>query len=356
MAERRLIAIAAFLCGCNAVAGLDGLIFGDGAGGGTATGTSSGTSSGTGTPTGTGSGTPSGTPSGTIGADCGGIDVIATGQGTIGDIDVKNGIVYWVTIDNGNVMSCAATGCNNTPTMLTTTGSSAHYSDVDDTHIYWNNNSAGRIYSCPLTGCMGTHTVLATVPNPTRVGIDSLYVYWHSNDNTLERVDKAGTAIDTLIVGSGDSGEVLSDGSHLYWTERSNDLVRRCDLSTSPPCALASVEDVAAVNGPRAMAIDGTYAYYGGGGSLYRVAKTGGTPVSLADGQSNIHTVRVIGTHVYWINNDPAPQGIVRKVEILGGTPENVVDNLDVPRSFAVEGNCIYIGETGTGNIIRAPR
>ncbi len=72
-------------------------------------------------------------------------------------------------------------------------------------------------------------------------------------------------------------------------------------------------------------------------------------PVVIATGQQASVLV-VDGTYLYWNTKLPAPNGRILRVDTAGnGSVEIVVDNLDLPASFAVDISNVYVAQGAAG-------
>jgi hypothetical protein len=86
-------------------------------------------------------------------------------------------------------------------------------------------------------------------------------------------------------------------------------------------------------------------------GTVMKVAKSGGTPIMLADGQAAPSSIAVDACHVYWAN----PLGAaVMRVRKSGGMPE-LVSQADEPKNLVLDDGNVYWLETG-GKIQKAPK
>jgi hypothetical protein len=98
---------------------------------------------------------------------------------------------------------------------------------------------------------------------PLGIGLDSLHVYWvNVAPPSIWRVLKTGGAPEALVgaVDLGDPRDVMVDGTTLYWSDWSGNVIRKRDLSGGTPqdfCTGAGRVNMIAMNSGIAYATDG---------------------------------------------------------------------------------------------------
>ena len=101
-------------------------------------------------------------------------------------------------------------------------------------------------------------------------------------------------------------------------------------------------------SGPRGLAVDASSVYWTNSatGNVVKVALTGGSPVTLASGQSEPWGIAVDATSVYWATN--VNPGTIMKVPLGGGSPVTLASGQN-PMGVAID--CPITSSCSTTNI-----
>lgn len=149
--------------------------------------------------------------------------------------------VFWTT--RGIVMRCARTGCDNTPTILASSGNAVWMLGpiaLDGTTVYFGHGTFhdgtqqrdGEILACAKTGCAGAPSLVATSAHgPASLATDGINVYWTERDSSppyssldshcVRKCAVAGCDDVPVTVVSGLDGHIdlAVDDTHLYFTD-----------------------------------------------------------------------------------------------------------------------------------------
>jgi hypothetical protein len=171
------------------------------------------------------------------------------------DMAVDASGVYWTTTATNQVLECSASGCNDTPTVVVTSGDGMSLTqrlalDVDNVYIANTNTcTLGSISRCPKSGCPGGATPFVTgLSSPTGLASDGQYLYFTDD-------------------GSGCSASANPDPDSV-----SSPSLRRCSVAGCNDHA----ETVASgFMGPSALALDDEYVFVADRttGAIWRIPK-----------------------------------------------------------------------------------
>ena len=103
---------------------------------------------------------------------------------------------------------------------------------------------------------------------------------------------------------------------------------------------------VSGVDQPGDLVVSGNDLFFStlaGGGAIYKVAITGGTPLKMASGLAKPSRIAVDSTHIYWVNELAA--AVMRMARDGGASPEMVVA-AQLPRAVTLDGDYVYWTES----------
>jgi len=273
--------------------------------------------------------------------------------------------VYWTNY-SGSVVRVPVGG--GATTSIATTGQvGSEYIAVDSTNVYWvDDSSGGVINTCLKTASGCTPTVIASGQtwNIGGIAIDSSYVYWTLPGDgngfpAISRCLKSATnCTPTVLItatGPGDANAIATDGTNLYWTDASSNVVT-CTISS---CSGTKTTLISGYPGSLLALDSGTNIFWGGGTAVYQCDRTNpskcsGSLTTLAS-ESNVTSIAVDSTNVYWSINGGS--GDIRQCKVggCGGVPKTVASG---PGSdtygLALDSTSIYWSNSGgSGSIMK---
>lgn len=181
--------------------------------------------------------------------------------------------IYWSLV-SGEILSIAKTGLGGVTTVLRSTGTGLRSLAVDANNLYWSTDHDVR--SMPLGG--GPVTILASATDswPHALEVDGAYLYWLTRSGQVMRLAKPGgsggppstsacagnpgQAFPVQISKQGGYGDVVSDGTFVYWSDGQGS----------------------------------------GQGSIYKVPVAGGTTTTLSSGHDQPFLLKLYNGQLYW--------------------------------------------------------
>jgi hypothetical protein len=168
---------------------------------------------------------------------------------------------------------------------------------VDDTNAYYTNTVTSVIEKVPTAG--GSFASVTPVSAPGTIAIDTTALFWVENSNSssaaIKRAQLDGTNPQTLISNMGEVYGLQTDGTYLYWAGFSS--LYRVGVDGGQPFVLAQGA------GQARFTFDATNVYYTGNASVYQVSiqgADGGAGLALAWNQTGAAGIGVTKTDVYW--------------------------------------------------------
>ena len=259
---------------------------------------------------------------------------------------------------------------------------------LDERNVYWNTGDAHLRRAAKAGGPPQDLSAEFTI---TIVPIGDFVVY--TTQRAIKRVARDGSrAPETLVTLPEDPLDLVTDGSHLYFTMFDGSMVGRIPLAGGPaekllagerhPTIAVDATDlyvsrsrggtirrlpkaggtpttlIKGLRRPLGLALHGDDLFWASekDGTIVRMPKQGGTPIELASGQVNQESMAFSATHVYWATwGGTAGSHALMAVPLTGGTPIAVALNLDSPSGLASDGVSVYIANKGKGRIEKFP-
>jgi hypothetical protein len=326
-------------------------------------------------------------------------------------VDATN--VYWISEgehsdgDGGvtglvEVLECAKTGCNNSPTLLASgqwdyfsAKDTLHGLASDGTNVYWATETA--LFACAVDGCNNSPTLLfnantAVSAPPSVISVSAGTVYSANEWGVFGCPssgcdgDGGGSSPPSDLLWNGSAQGVVIDSTSAYWN--SNGALMSCALSGCNRAPTLLMEPSAVLQEPIGqIAEDDTYLYYTlgaptlfqlGNGPGYVVAPSsgfvygnvfscskqgsasGGTDLVGFEGTNALYNPLGLasdGTNVYFtelgdgVSANATDVGRVGKCSVNGCTDNGttIADHLENPRGVAIDDTNVYWADSGSG-------
>lgn len=273
-----------------------------------------------------------------------------------------------------------------------------------------NCGACGHVCGCGSTSCTkgicDAHVLAANQGAPVVLALHGDQLYWGNDvDRTVSTVGVAGGAASVLYpsrtavrgfafdatrlyftrtvfnivesgaLAGGSSGNftnqrepgaagIATDDTAAYWVTDdggNTGLIRTKALG--PPSVAPGTTLLAGLTHPDGLALDATSIYwtnrYPAAGTVMKLPKGGGVPVTLADQLANPHSIAVAGGFVYWTNQGDGTSntGSVQRISVDGGaaTITTFADHQPLPSTVAVDASHVYWTDPVAATVMRAP-
>ena len=233
------------------------------------------------------------------------------------DLTFASGQLFWSETtgpahgETGRIKTLPSTG--GTATILHQGGDAPRELFIANNLLYWNEGGDiggiegfGRIAAMPQEGGAVTAVVDGIRTDAPEIAVGGGFVFI-ADGWRVKKVSTDGSGLETVVYGGEEISAIASDGTYLYWIQRT--------------------------------------------GGLYRVPVTGGASVLLSDTPmfSEIGPIRVAGGFVFWLENEST----IKKVPIAGGVPVVATSGATLS-DFVTDGVHLYLAQIN-GAISRLP-
>jgi len=274
--------------------------------------------------------------------------VVASGQSNARGLHAAAGEVLWTTVDFAGqarvVRVQAASGARE----ITALGRTSPRGGVayDDTHYFWADVQAGTLWTA-LRGVAGAKRFADPLGFPRGIASSPSQVFWVTAVGDLVFASKSAPAPRILTTGPSGPTAIAVDADHLYWsTEALGALLRM-------PLAGGAVETIF-LQGLYSsnLAFDADRVYWANADkrALMSVAKGGGEASLVAEDVAG--GVAVDAGFVYFIGAG----GTVDRAGKDGSGRVALASGLVAPTEVAVDGDRVYVIDTGLEAVLRLPR
>jgi sugar lactone lactonase YvrE len=229
---------------------------------------------------------------------------VSIGQGLVYVADFGGRALLAVGLDGGSSQFGAFL---NSPTSVIALGDEVYYADPGAPLVGFPGSAGARWPDG------GAATIYTMAGSPDALAVDATGVFWGDilNNQIVTAVPDGGTRV--IFQGDAGSAGVALDAVNVYWTTPSGEVWRAARAGASQPTLLAQGEA-----GPAAIATDGQSLYF-------------------ADFANEMGV------------------GTLRKMSVDGGAVTTLSDS-GYPNSVALDNQCVYWTEIGSGHISRTDK
>jgi hypothetical protein len=279
------------------------------------------------------------------GTDCKGGECVPTklaaitGERILGfSINATN--VFWYSVGNTveKVSTCPKTGCE-TPTVLFTTSNVTSIAS-DDTELYATIGApTNSLVSCAVTGCANTPIAIAENLGfmTSALVIDDASVFWVEQSGGVFRCGKSGACTPTAVSGPRGLGGSLNEyARQLYWIEREASIVTCDPMSCTPHTIVDGIINSLGVSPDGLFWADGQ-----DNGTVTNLPLAGGQPMPFATAEYRPSGVVVDDLGVYWFTSAGA-SSVIKRAPTKGGPAAVIASQQDSPVQLELDDHYIY--------------
>ncbi len=271
--------------------------------------------------------------------------------------------VYWTNyIENGQVMSCPKSGCNGSPTTISSGEASPYAIVVTPDTLYWTtlDNSATRCFFLPGDGGAPSSPNAAGDGPSYTLGFANGTLYYGGSKSIGASSQWNGCTTSSSAANAANQmspRSIVLQGGIGYWIANGN--ITSCNF-TQGSCGDPNPAPVVAANQPKAqaVAVDSFNAYWtNDDGTILSVplGSTGSAPTTVTSGLVHPYAIAVQNDQVYFTTfGTGAGDGEVAKVAKSGGAPTVIAGQRKRPFALALDAQYLYWTDTDEGTVNRA--
>ncbi len=230
---------------------------------------------------------------------------------------------------------------------------------VSASAAFWTDPVANTVSKVSLSDC-SVSTISSTADNPVGVILHGKFVYWTNGNGggtagSIMRAPQAGGAVTTLATGLFSPGEIVTDGTSLYWTANTDTMP---DGVYELPIGGGTVATLTGTGYSLDLALNGGTVYWtdDGDDTVLSMPTGGGTVTTLATGLTAPDTIATDGVSLYWVAS--GSPGSVMKLALGadGGSPVTLAAGIANPSGIVTDGVSVYFGSDVTaGSVLKVP-
>lgn len=191
-------------------------------------------------------------------------------------------------------------------------------------------------------------TLATGLSYPVSVAVDDDYVYWiESSGKVLKRVSKSGGSPTTLATTASSFGQMVLDGSYLYYLDSGTKVQKLLKSGGSPTTLVTGSSFYDGIT------VQNNTVFWGASGTIYSVPITGGSSTSVASSPTSLHdiaSIRVTNDVVFWSQTE-YPSSLF--TQPIGGSRTTLSSGVNVEPGLAIQDGFAYFA--GSESIYRVP-
>jgi hypothetical protein len=202
-------------------------------------------------------------------------------------------------------------------------------------------DSCGDDYRCGTS----VREIATSQYYPFAIAVDGENVYWAENNSTIWRAPTAGGPAEEFATDQDNPLQIALDGDFVYWLNTGfgnpGSIARRSKSGGAIEVLADGQEELLA------LAIDDTDVYFGeyaSGGKVWRIPKSGGTPVSVYQAQDNIGALATAGSRLFVAERNSFGNGVLVAVDKTSLAVSGYAGGID-PSTLVTDGQYVYWGD-----------
>lgn len=249
--------------------------------------------------------------------------------------------VYWATGPDAGTLRCVA---GSEPSLVATGLSWPRDLALHGDQVYL--ALADCVARVRKTG--GSLETIASAVRPHRLAVAGEHIHWiERGPGNVCRAPLGGGKTEQLARSGRWLTGIAADGDHVYWSDGQRGTIQRVDrVPGSGPAGIVTLATTPPAT--RSLLLDASHIYWARSDGISRVAKGGGRPESLVDGQHAPAGLVMAGGTLAWIDGSTSKRfghNALRCASTSGGDVTTVADGLSVFALAAHEERLYWAGQ-----------